>query len=403
MPNIYYDTDETTPKSEIDIRIKKLQAYLRENRTDAALILQNADLLYFAGTIQQSLLYIPAQGEAMLMVRKSVERARAESPMEHKVPLVSPRQIPDILRQNGYELPKTLGMELDVLPAALYLSFQEVFGDTEIVDVSHTIRLIRAVKSAYEIGIMREAARLSDQLAGCVKDLICEGITEIELAGKVEAQARKMGHQGIVRMRLWGSELFYGHIMAGPSAAMPSFLASPTGGAGLGPAIAQGPGLRPIRPHEPILADFCFVLKGYISDHTRIFSIGELPDDLMKAHEAMLEVQACVKKEARPGVSAGRLYDIAVGQAEHLGYADNFMGAGPQRIRFVGHGVGLELDEYPFLAKGQKMELQKGMIIAVEPKLVFPGKGVVGIENMHLITDTGSEQLSHFEEHIVSV
>ena len=400
---MYYDTDQTTPKSEIAIRIRNLQSYLKENNTEAALILQNADLLYFAGTIQQANLYIPAQGKAMLMVRKSVERAVAESPLERIVPLASPRQIPDLLRQNGYEIPKTLGMELDVLPAGLYLNFKEIFGDTEILDVSHSIRLIRAVKSDYEIGIMREAALLSDRLTGCVKDLLCEGITEIELAGKVEAQARKMGHQGIVRMRLWGSELFYGHIMAGASAAMPSFLASPTGGAGLGPAIAQGPSLRVISPHEPILADFCFVLKGYISDHTRIFSIGELPDEMMKAHEAMLKVQAQVKKEAKPGVSAGFLYDIAVGKAEELGYADNFMGAGPQRIRFVGHGVGLELDEYPFLAKGQKMELQKGMIIAVEPKAVFPGKGVVGIENIHLITDKGSEQLSHFEENVVVV
>lgn len=395
-----YETEGTTPKSEINMRIRKLQSYLKEKQIEAALILQNADMLYFAGTIQQSDLYVPAEGEAMLMVRKSVERAIAESPIERIVPLLSPRQIPDLLRENGYAVPKRPGMELDVLPARLYLDFQEIFGHTKILDISHTIRMIRSVKSDYEIGIMREAARLSDHLAACVKALLREGITEIELAGQAEAQARKMGHQGIVRMRLWGSELFYGHIMAGHSAAVPSFLASPTGGSGLGPAIAQGPSLRSIGPHEPILADFCFVLNGYISDHTRIFSIGELPDDLMKAHEAMLNVQGEVKKEARAGIIAERLYDVALEKAESLGYADNFMGAGPQRIRFVGHGVGLELDEYPFLAKGQKMELQKGMIIAVEPKLVFPGKGVVGIENMHLITDQGSEQLSHFEENV---
>ena len=76
------------------------------------------------------------------------------------------------------------------------------------------------------------------------------------------------------------------------------------------------------------------------------------------------------------------------------------MGAGEDRIRFVGHGVGIELDEYPFLAKGQDLPIEKGMIIALEPKVIFPGKGVIGIENTHLVTDNGLEQLGQFNEKI---
>lgn len=399
-----YDIPENNiPRSELEKRIGKLQDAVRKCGMDAVLILQNADLFYFTGTIQQAHLYVPAKGQPMLMVRKSMTRARSESGIERIVPFEAPRQIPEILQQNGYALPRVLGMELDVLPANLYFSFSRIFADASISDISHEIRQIRAVKSAYEIEMIREACRFSDQLADCVRTLIHEGMTEIELAGKVEAEARKLGHQGIVRMRLWGSELFYGHLMAGAAAAVPSFLASPTGGQGVGPAVAQGPGLSPIRPHEPVLLDYCFVYRGYISDHARIFSIGELPEDLRAAHQAMLDVQSRIIRKARPGMTAGEIYDLALARADELGYADHFMGVGPRRIRFVGHGLGLELDEFPFLAKGQTLELQSGMTMAIEPKVIFPGKGVVGIENTHVMTDAGLEPLTHFEEDIVTI
>ena len=106
---------------------------------------------------------------------------------------------------------------------------------------------------------------------------------------------------------------------------------------------------------------------------------------------------------AKPSATGGELYDLAVGLAAELGYGEYFMGHGDERIPFVGHGVGLELDEYPFLARGQDMPLEKGMVIALEPKLIYPGLGVVGIENTHLVTDDGLETLTVSEEDIIIV
>ena len=117
----------------------------------------------------------------------------------------------------------------------------------------------------------------------------------------------------------------------------------------------------------------------------------------------MLSIQAAIIREAKPGIAASRIYEMAVELAREAGYSENFMGTGDQRIRFVGHGVGLELDEYPFLAAGQKMLLQEGMVIALEPKLIFPEKGVVGIENTHLVTSNGLQQLTVFDENIIVV
>ncbi len=396
--------EDATPTIEIRHRIEKLQSLLLSNGIDGAIIIQNSDLFYFSGTIQQSQLYIPAEGDPLLMVRKSLERARSESAIQNIVSFSTPRQVPELLRTMGLTAPKTLGLELDVIPAQTYLNFQSLFEKSRIIDISHFIRQIRAIKSDHEIQILREAALKSDQVAGYVKGIIREGLTEIELAGLVEAHARKLGHQGIVRMRLWGSELFYGHLMCGASAAVPSYLASPTGGTGVSTAVAQGPGFGRIRTHEPILVDYVFAYQGYLSDHTRIFSIGELPDDLTRAHDAMLSIQAAIIREAKPGTATGWIYEMAVELAREMGYSENFMGAGAdQRIRFVGHGVGLELDEYPFLAAGQKMLLQEGMVIALEPKLIFPERGVVGIENTHLVTPSGLQQLTVFDDKIIVV
>jgi len=395
-----YGTEANTPKTELDNRIAILQQHLKENNIDAALLLQRVDLFYFSGTIQQSHLYVPVEGDPILLAHKSFERAEAESALSQIVRLSSPKGIPKILNKGGYQIPRTLGFELDVLPTNMFFSFQGIFKNSTIVDISHAVRLIRAVKSPYEISIMRRAAELSDQVAGYVPNILREGMTELELAGKIEAEARRLGHQGVVRMRLWGSEMFYGHLLSGPAGAVPSFLSSPTGGIGASPAVAQGPSFKTIQRHEPVLVDYVFAYNGYLSDHARIFSLGPLPEELAEAHAAMLQVQQMIKKLAKPGMKSGEIYNRALEKTKELGYADHFMGIGSERIRFVGHGIGLEVDEYPFLAAGQQLELQEGMTIALEPKLIFPGKGVVGIENTHLVTKDGLEQFGRFPDEI---
>ena len=396
-------TEVLTPGSEIESRIAKLQSELSRLGFDGALIVQRADLFYFTGTVQQGHLYVPREGAPIYLVNKSYERARNESPLERVMPLASLRKLLPTLEEQGYKLPKILGMELDVIPANLFFNYKKLCDSCQLVDVSHSIRLLRAVKSTYELELMREAARLADRVSSFVPEVLKEGMTELELAGRIEAEARRLGHQGVMRMRLWGSELHFGHVMSGSAAAVPSFLSSPTGGTGASPAVAQGPSFKRIGRNEPVLVDYVFAYRGYMADHTRIFSLGELPEELLAAHEAMLGIQGLVKKNAKPGAKAGELFEMALDRTRELGYENNFMGVGPDRVSFVGHGIGLEVDEYPFLARRQELELKEGMTIALEPKLVFPGKGVVGIENTHVVTPDGLDQLTLQNEDIVFV
>jgi Xaa-Pro aminopeptidase len=391
------------PEEELKHRLDTFQSVLGNAGMDAAIIVQKSDFFYFTGTAQQGWLYVPKEGQPLLMIFKEFDRAKIESPLERIVSLGSIKKIPGILDKLGYPKPRTLGMELDVLPVNLFFQYKSIFGTADIKDISISIRMLRAVKSAYEIRMIRRAALLSDKLAAKVPELLGVGKTELTLAGEIEAYARSMGHQGIVRMRLWGSELFYGHLLSGAEAAVPSYLSSPTGGSGPSPATGQGAGHKKLAKNEPVLVDYVFALDGYLSDHARIFSIGPLPDQLLKAHDAMLEVQEIAKREGVPGVLACDLYEIMVAAATDRGHADHFMGVGDRRIRFTGHGIGLELDEFPFIAKGQNLALETGMVIALEPKVILPGKGVVGIENTFVVTESGLESLTTIREDVVVV
>lgn len=392
---------QATPKQEIDSRIDNLQNVLTKNDISGALILQKSDFFYLSGTLQQGWLYIPAQGKPLLMIFKDYERAKFESPIESVVSIISPKEIPALLNNMGYPTPLNIGMELDVVPTNLYFQYKNIFKNREIKDISTEIRLVRAVKSAYEINLMEQAAAMADKVTAKVPELLEAGKSEVQFAGEVEAFARSLGHQGIVRMRLWGNEIFYGHIMSGASAAVPSYMASPTGGQGTTVATSQGSGFNKIGKNEPVLVDYVFALNGYLCDNTRIFSIGSVDDQLLRAHEAMLKVQTAAMQAGVPGMAAGELYELMVKEAESTGYEEFFMGIGDKKIRFTGHGIGMELDEFPFIAKGQTLKLQEGMTLALEPKVIMPGKGVVGIENTFVVTRSGLKSLTRYPENII--
>lgn len=392
-----------TPKLELDRRIGRLQALLDQHALDGALILQRADLFYFAGTIQQSHLFVPAAGAPLLMARKSFTRAQRESALEDVVPLNSLREVPGLLADHGYGKLARLGLELDVLPANLYFRYGQLFPGVELVDVSPLIRQVRVIKSAYELEIQREAARRLDRVIRQAADLIREGMPEVELAGRLEALARREGHQGEIWMRNWNQALFYGHVLSGESGGEPSYFDGPLAGEGLSPAVPHGPGFRLIRQGEPIIIDYVFAYDGYLVDQTRVFALGPLADRWKAAYEAMLAVQEAVEEAARPGVPCSQLYDLAVAKATELGYAEHFMGHDEGQVPFVGHGVGIELDELPVLGRGVDMPLEAGMVFALEPKVAFPGQGAIGIENTWVVTKNGLEALTVSDEEITSV
>ena len=391
-----------TPASELKNRIAKLQNEMVIHSLEAVLMVQNADLFYFTGAIQQGALYVPAEGEALYLVRKDYGRARMESGLKEVLPFKSPRDIPGVLADFGYSIPETVGMELDVVPIAVMQRFQAGLGGSAVKDATPLIRNVRAVKSTYEINIMKDAALILDKVCKRVPEVLHEGMTDLELAAELEFVARKAGHQGLVRMRGFNNEIFYGHAFSGADSAVPTYSDTPLGGVGLSPSFPQGASYKKICRNEPITVDFVSVFDGYVVDQTRMFSIGELPVELMKAYVDMVAIQEHAKQAAKPGVTWGALYDECLNLADEMGYRDNFMGSKGAQVSFIGHGVGVELDEYPFIAKGlNEQKLQENMTFAFEPKVVFPGLGAVGVENTFWVGENGLKHLTFSNQELI--
>lgn len=382
------------PPEEIARRLALLQRRLQSLDLDAALILQNADLYYFTGTVQDGVLLLPVEAPPLFFVRRSVSRAQEEARLAEVIPYRVYHEIPRLAGERGWRRLNRLGLELDVLPVALFQRLQKAFPAAEMVDLSMEIRLLRSRKSPWEVEAIRAAAAISARMVARVATAAREGMTEVELAAEVEAEARRAGHQGLVRFRRFNQESFYGHLLAGPHSAVPAFLDSPTGGRGPYPAVGHGASFRAIRRGEPILFDLVGACHGYYADMTRTFVLGEAREDLLRAYAAVQAIWEVARGALRPGVPAGAVFAATAAAAGDLGYGEAFMRSGEGRLGYVGHGVGLEIDELPSLARGFEIPLEEGMVLAVEPKLTLPEIGVVGLEDTFLVTAAGAEALT---------
>ncbi len=321
----------------------------------------------------------------------------ADSPLQHISEVKSFSQLKQSINGTGHGI-KKLGMELDVLPVNNFRIYQELFPGTEIEDVSPLIKINRMVKSPYELAIMKRAAELNTRMFSFVLEVLKEGMTEMELSAHLEAFYRQNGHQGYVRVRSFNQEVFYGHVMSGSNLAVPSCSVGPTGGPGTNASMPQGAGLKRIGRHEPVSIDYVGNVDGYMVDQARTFYVGEPPEKFVRAHNVAIAIQEAVVKRGLPGVAAEELYDIALEMAKEAELLEGFQGYPP--VPFLGHGVGLELDEFPIIGRKSPHILQENMVVAIEPKFIFPGEGLAGIENTFVVTASGLERITHFDDSI---
>lgn len=393
------------PMDEIAARIVALQRLLQRSDIDAALIRQNADLFYFTGTVQDAHLIVPSSGQPVFLVKRDVQRAESQSPIRPVRPLLTVKDVPrSLFDACGSESVKRIGMELDVLPTNTFFFYDEkLFPKQQIVDVSGLIRQVRMIKSPWEIEMMRRAAGLSRSVADAVPRLLAKGMSELELSVELERVARLAGHLGLIRLRAFNMDMYFGHVLSGPEAAIPSYADAPTGGEGMSAAFGQGPSTRSIQSGEIVSVDTMMNYQGYLNDQTRNYCIGAPPARLLDAYEVVCETHRRFKGAAKPGAVTGELYAEVRRWVEDAGWGEYFMGHGETRVSFLAHGLGIEVDEFPFVAQGQKMVLAEGMTFAFEPKIIIPGEGIVGLENTYLVTSGGLESLNTASEELVIV
>lgn len=364
------------PKDEIDTRISKLKTLMEKASLDGAFFHYKIDYYYLSGTMQDSLLFVPLNSEPLLFVKREITRARRESPLANVISYRSIKDIPQYLKPM-----KRLGMQLDVIPYNDVIRFKDLLGDVEFVDCSPLTKELRKRKSPFEIGLMEKAAEISKKVYAKVPEFLREGATEIEVGGHMEAYAKSLGHEGLLRVRSLNYEAYTWHILSGRTGSIVSQSDSPMGGFGLSPAFPVGASFKKIKRNEPILVDFGICYHGYQVDQTRMYAIGAIPDIFARAYDACKEIHDRVLEKVVEGYTSKELFEYSKELGDKLGYGDYFLGYKPHKVRFLGHGIGIELAEFPYIAATHTYPIEEDAVFAIEPKMVFPKKGCCGYEN----------------------
>lgn len=378
---------EYVPREELERRWVKVRRFMD---CDSLVILQNVDQFYLTGTLQTGVLWFPREGEPLLAVRKSFERAKTESAVKNIVPLKTYSDLPSLIPNPG----ETVGFETDVLPVATFQQVSKNFSKSKIVDGSTPIRNARGVKTPYEVECIRRAAKQLDTMFLDIPSQLHEGLPEFELAARIEYVLRMAGHQGFTRVRRFNMEMHYGAVSFAETAAYPHAFDGPVGVRGLYPAAPMMGSRRTLKRNEPVMIDICGGYAGYIADGSRTYSVGSVSQQMRDTHQYILELNSWIEDQLRPGNIPSQIYQNILDRVARTPFSKHFMGAGENQVRFVAHSVGLELDETPVIAPKFDTPLEPGVVFAVEPKVFYPGLGGVGVENTYLVTNGSCERLT---------
>lgn len=363
-------------EQEIASRIDAIAQALTHMGADAALLADNIDLYYTSGRVFNGFTYITAQGQVHYYVRR---------PLGYESePCVTYVHKPELIPGHLERLPHKLAMMADTMPQAQWARLSHAFDSAEAADGSAAMRQLRAVKSGMEQQLLRESARRHVSVYKQVPTLYRSGMTDLELEIEIERQARLAGSTGLVRCHGDAMEMFMGSLLAGDNADEPSPYDFAMGGAGINLSQPVGANGSIIKLHTTIMVDMGMNYGGYMTDMTRTYAVGNVPDIAKKAHQLSVDINHRLAREGRHGVEARELYATALEMTQEAGLADYFMGH-RQHAGFVGHGIGLETNEAPVLAPRSRDVLHTGQVIAIEPKYVLPGIGAVGIENTYIV------------------
>ncbi|MFI3270178.1 MAG: Xaa-Pro peptidase family protein [Rikenellaceae bacterium] len=380
-------------------RTAKVKAAMVARGVDAILVCDNTSLLYLSGAIFGGVAYISLEmSEPLLCVRRPVGMEGANVAYIRKV-----EDLPNVLRERGLKQPERLALEGDVATYNEYLRLAKIFSlpSEQIVPVATAImHTARSCKGEDEIEQLKASAALHSQLYSLVPQIFKRGMSDQDLAIEINHEALKLGAVG--KMRIFGRTMdsALGSILVGENASTPSPFDFALGGGGVSGSMPYGANGTEITDGTTIMVDHGGNFSHYITDMTRVFSLGKLPDIAYRAHSAALEMQQRMVEMARVGSAVAEIYNMSIEVAQREGLSEWFMGSA-QQASFVGHGVGLEINEQPVLSPRSKSLFEVGNTIAFEPKFTLPKVGAVGIENTFVMRENGLEQLTIFEESII--
>lgn len=379
---------------EFTLRISKVREALERHHIEAALIASTTNLFYLTGGVFRGYIYINKDKDPVIFMIPPAECNSANCVEVRKAEMIA-----DILKDKGYEMPKKIGIELDDLYYTEVTRLAAIFEGSTLENASSAIRESRMIKTEYELKKMRQDGVKQSAVYKRVKHCYTEGMTDVELQIEIERVLRNEGCLGFLRAAGSRMEINMGSVLAGDNADVPSPYDFSMGGEGVDPSLPVGAAGIILHPGMSVMVDMNGGFNGYQTDMTRCWCISHVSDEAMRAHECSRAILRDLEAFAKPGVEIGELYKRAVSMADAAGLSAHFMGH-KYHVRFIGHGVGIELNEIPVLMERNKMVLQKNMTLAIEPKFVFPGTGAVGVENTYIVTPAGLENITVFPEEL---
>jgi len=397
------ENEKKVPKSELDNRMARFLGEMDKayEKWELCAIAGALSLFYLTGTISDGVLMIRRGGESVLWIRRSYERAMLES------------DFGDIRRMRSFRdvaeayvgLPDTLHLDTAHVSMEWFDMLSTFMPFKNVLPVEKVMLKTREVKSEYELTHIRNAGNTIRRL---LKEefpaLVRGGISEAELGTDLFALFMKNGHHGVSRFAMRNVEMLLGHVAFGESPLYPAVFNSASGGIGLCPAAPiMGSGDRRLREGDIIFVDVCFCIDGYNVDRTLVYSyVRQQSEHILRAHSHCLELERLAASMLRPGVMPSEIYREVTG-AVLPEFQHCFMGLPGHNAPFIGHSVGLFIDETPVIAKGFDSPLELGMTIAIEPKICIEGAGIVGSENTYLVTEGGGESLTGSPSEIIVV
>jgi len=354
-----------------------------------AVIISKINQYYFTGTMQEGMLLIPREEQAQFFVRRSFQRAVDESvfPVIHSM-----ESYRDMAQAYG-SFPPEVYLETEFVPLAMLQRIQKYFPFQTAKSVEPVINAVRAIKSDYELTLMRESGRVHQRvLEQRIPGILREGMSEAELASELYNILVQEGHQGVSRFGMFDTEMLLGHICFGKSSIYPTFFNGPGGNYGMSASIPSfGSRENRLKSGDLVFIDIGCGVDGYHTDKTMTYVFGgELPEEAIQAHHRCVEIQNRIAALLKPGAIPEAIYKSTMNSLDQ-NFLKNFMGFGDRRVKFLGHGIGLLIDEVPVIAEGFREPMQEGMVFALEPKKGFEDIGMVGIENTFIVTAEGGE------------
>lgn len=375
-------------------RVGKIRESMGKHHMDALLITSSVNIFYLTGGICRGYFYLTPDREPIFFM---IPPAKAVLPFE--INIRKPEQITDVLKNSGYPMPKRLGLEF----ADLYYNeaerLKKIFPSSEFIDGSVVMRDVRLIKTDFEIAKMREDGKKHCDVYSRIGRCYREGMTDLEFQIEIERILRREGCLGYLRVAGSSMEINMGSVIAGDNAEEPSPYDFTMGGAGTDPSLPVGASGIIMKRGMSVMVDMNGGFNGYQTDMTRCWMIGKVSDLALGAHECSRQILRHLEKISGPGIEIGELYREAESIAQTAGYADYFMGH-KHKVKFIGHGIGIELNEAPVIMSRNKSLLSENMTLAIEPKFVIPGTGAVGVENTYVVRQDGLENLTPYTEEL---